>query len=226
MTQLENPLGGPIFPNLLSLEHDIDGPESMDEEMDMERWTPLLPLLVGPRIQKLVLAFYAVTEQVVDNNIQSLTHIAPGILTVIVENRTNGLSVDYSPFRQMRSLTVRGFMDHKTWRYLASCSRLESIVLREDDKGPKIDIETQHYSITFPHVKTLSIDHFETRRDSKFTLALLRGTTMPALRSLEVKFPRSGEAARGTTGSEILVLMRRSQLLKEVVINGCVTQAG
>ncbi|KAG8996034.1 hypothetical protein FRB95_013311 [Tulasnella sp. JGI-2019a] len=226
MAQLKNPLGGPIFPNLLSLEHDIDGPELADEEIDMERWTPLLPLLVGPRIEKLTLAFYAVTKQVVDDNIQSLIRIAPGIRTVIIENCTDGLPLDYSPFSQMKSLTVRGCMDHQTWRCLASCPRLESIVLWEDDNGPEIVIEAQHYSVTFPYVKTLSIDHSEAHRDAEFILALLRGAAMPALQSLEIKFPQPGEAAREITGSEILVLMGRSQLLKEVVINGCVTQAG
>ncbi|KAG8986931.1 hypothetical protein FRB94_002352 [Tulasnella sp. JGI-2019a] len=171
VVEVRNRLGGPNFPNLLSLVHSIDGAEDPYDldgiAADAERWTPLLPLLIGPGIEKLTLTFYNVTKQVVEDNIQSLIHIAP-----------RALSIDYSAFSQIRSLTVRGFIDHQTWRPLASWSRLESIVL-EDDIGR--DVETQNYSVTFLHVKTLSIDHLKAHGDAELTLALLRGATMPAL---------------------------------------------
>ncbi|KAG9026686.1 hypothetical protein FRB95_008551 [Tulasnella sp. JGI-2019a] len=198
MTQLANPLGGPIFPNLLSLKHDIDGTESSDEEADMERWTPILPLLIGPRVEKLTLTFYCATEQVVEDNIQALAHIALRIHTVVIHNESDVYSPDYSAFSQMTSLTVDGFLNHQTWIRLASCPRLESIVLREDDRV--IDNEAENYTVTFPCMKTLTIDHLSLRRDPEFVLELLQGTTMPMLQSLEVSYP--------------------SPLLKEAVVNG------
>ncbi|KAG8983489.1 hypothetical protein FRB94_010062 [Tulasnella sp. JGI-2019a] len=188
MTQLANPLGGPIFPNLLSLEHDIDGPESSDEEADMERWTPVLPLLIGPRVEKLTLTFYCATEQVVEDNIQALAHIALRIHTVVIHNESDVYSPDYSAFSQMTSLTVDGFLNHQTWIRLASCPQLESIVLREDDGV--IDNEAENYTVTFPCMKTLTIDHLSLRRDPEFVLELLQGTTMPMLQSLEVSYPK------------------------------------
>ncbi|KAG9023953.1 hypothetical protein FRB95_012251 [Tulasnella sp. JGI-2019a] len=221
-TQPVDPLHFPIFPNLLSLELDVDGPESPDEEADMERWTPLLPLLVGPRLEKLTLSFYAVTSQVVNDIIQSLVHIAPRIHTVRIINHTRAVSPDYSRFSHLRRLTVRGLIDHETWKRLASCPRLESISLRDGDQGRSI--ETQHYSVTFPCIKTLSINHLEARRNAEFTLALLRSAAMPALRSLEIKFPTFGDTDIEASRSELLGFMRHCLLLKDAVINGRVAQ--
>ncbi|KAG8983479.1 hypothetical protein FRB93_007240 [Tulasnella sp. JGI-2019a] len=217
MTHFANPLGRPIFPNLLSLEHDIDGPETSDEEADMERWTPILPLLAGPRIEKLTLTFYRATERVVKDNIQALAHIAPRIHTVVIHNESDIYSPDYSAFSQMRSLWVNGFFSHQSWICLASCPLLESIALWEDDRA--IDIETQNYAVIFPRMKTLAIDHFSAYRDPEFVLALFRGTTMPMLQSLEVSYPRYDVTAPEGV-SEILGFMHRSPLLKEGVVNG------
>ncbi|KAG9026697.1 hypothetical protein FRB95_008562 [Tulasnella sp. JGI-2019a] len=217
MTHFANPLGGPIFPNLLSLEHDIDGPETSDEEADMERWTPILPLLAGLRIEKLTLTFYRATERVVKDNIQALAHIAPRIHTVVIHNESDIYSPDYSAFSQMRSLWVNGFFNHQSWICLASCPLLESIALWEDDRA--IDIETQNYAVIFPRMKTLAIDHFSAYRDPEFVLALFRGTTMPMLQSLEVSYPRYDVTAPEGV-SEILGFMHRSPLLKEGVVNG------
>ncbi|KAG8983477.1 hypothetical protein FRB93_007238 [Tulasnella sp. JGI-2019a] len=219
MTRLTDSLGGPIFPNLLSLEHDIDGPESSNEEVDIERWTPLLPLLVGPGLEKLTFTFFSASEQVVEANIQALAHIAPRIHRVVIHNESETHSPDYSTFSQLTSLTVNGFFDHQTWRRLASCPLLECIVLWEDERA--VDIETQNYSVTFPRLKTLTIDHPSTYRDSEFVLALLRGATMPTLQSLEVSYPRYDVTAPEGV-SEILLFMHRSPLLKEAVINGSI----
>ncbi|KAG9003560.1 hypothetical protein FRB93_010978 [Tulasnella sp. JGI-2019a] len=218
--QLIDPLGGPICPNLLSLRLNIDGRELSDEVADMERWTPLLHLLVGPRLNELTLAFYGVTERVVKDNIQSMTHVAPRIHTVIIENHTNSLSSDYSAFVQMRTLKLRGLINHESWRCLSSCSRLENIVLWGNER--RRSIGRQHYSVTFPHVKTLSIEC----RDAEFTIALLQGATIPALQSLKIKFSRPDNAdIEAASMREILKFMRRSPLLKEAVIGGreCMT---
>ncbi|KAG8988838.1 hypothetical protein FRB93_003931 [Tulasnella sp. JGI-2019a] len=89
VVEVRNRLGGPNFPNLLSLVHSIDGAEDPYDldgiAADAERWTPLLPLLIGPGIEKLTLTFYNVTKQVVEDNIQSLIHIAPRVHTLSSE---------------------------------------------------------------------------------------------------------------------------------------------
>ncbi|KAG8992828.1 hypothetical protein FRB93_002150 [Tulasnella sp. JGI-2019a] len=211
-----------ICPNLLSLELDIDGPESPDERADMERWTPLLPFLVGPRLEKLTLSFYGVTNRVVNANIQSLVHIALRIHTVLIINHTETIPPDYSVFSHLRWLKVMGFIDHETWKGLAFCPRLESISLWDGDQG--CHIETQHYSVTFPCVKTLSIDHSETRRNAECTVALLRGVTMPVLQNLEIKFPTFGGTTIEASRSELLGFMRRCSLLKDAVIDGHITR--
>ncbi|KAG9031429.1 hypothetical protein FRB95_002793 [Tulasnella sp. JGI-2019a] len=217
MAPLADPSGGPIFPNLLSLRHSIDGAE-YTEKADMERWTPLLPHLVGPRLERLTLLFYEVTEQVVEDNIQSLVGIAPQIHTVdIVNDMGETLSPDYSALRHVRWLTIGGYINHQTWKRLASCPRLESISLLESHIGRSI--ETQPYSVTFQHVKTLSIVHREEGQDIEFTLALLRSTAMPVLQSLEVKLPTSGGTALEAVRSELLGFVRRGFLLKEAEIN-------
>ncbi|KAG9026683.1 hypothetical protein FRB95_008548 [Tulasnella sp. JGI-2019a] len=215
MTQLTD--GRPIFPNLLSLVHHIDGPEWMSEEPDMERWTPLLPLLVGPGLGELTLRFDNATGRVVGHNIQTLARIAPAIQTVVIENFTYAHSPHYCAFSQMRSLTVCGCFDHQTWRCLASCSRLESILLQD----PDIDhLETQNYSVTFPYMKTLVIDYTVDWRDPEFVQSSLRCTTMPVLEGLEVTFLESDITVAEAIQSEVQEFMHRSPLLKEALVNG------
>ncbi|KAG9034408.1 hypothetical protein FRB95_013316 [Tulasnella sp. JGI-2019a] len=220
MAQLTDPLGGPIFPNLLSLEHGIDGAEYSGLKADMERWTPLPPLLVGPGLEQLTFSFYTVTERVVEDSIRSLAHIAPQIHTFHVINHVNDLSPDYSAFSNLRWLTVRGCISNHTWKRLAFCPRLESISLLESYKGRCT--ETQPDYVTFSHMKTLSIDGC---RNAEFILALLRTTAMPALQTLNIKFPVHGSAALEATRRKILGFMDGSLLLKDVVINGRVTLA-
>ncbi|KAG8986492.1 hypothetical protein FRB94_003650 [Tulasnella sp. JGI-2019a] len=217
--QLTDPLGEPICPNLLFLGFNIDGHDSLNEEADVDRWTPLLPLLIGPRLRILTLTFYGATERVLNDNIQSLASIAPQIQHVFAENYTDTASPDYSAFRQMRTLRVRGSMNHHTWKCLASCPRLKRIVIWEGDSGGEVD--TQLYSITFPRVRALAI---QTSGDPEFALGLLRGVTMPALQSLKIRFPISNAAAAAAK-SEILEFMRHSQLLKVAMINGRVTRS-
>ncbi|KAG8994204.1 hypothetical protein FRB94_010054 [Tulasnella sp. JGI-2019a] len=220
MSQLTSPFGGPFFPNLLSLEHDIDGAEfsDIDDEADMERWTPLLPHLVRPRLERLTLSFYAVIERVVEDNVRSLIHIAPRIHTFHVISHMNKLSPDYSAFRHLKWLRVGGYINYETWKRLASCPRLESISLLEGSWG--LSIEAQPYSVTFPHVQTLSFDHC---RDAEFVLALLRSTAMPALRTLEVKIPAYNSVALEAVRNKILGFVDGSLLLKDMVINVIVT---
>ncbi|KAG9031430.1 hypothetical protein FRB95_002794 [Tulasnella sp. JGI-2019a] len=217
MAPLMDPSGGPIFPNLQSLQHSIDGAEYL-EEADMERWTPLFPRLVGSRLERLQLLFYDVTERVVEDNIQSLVHIAPRIHTVHIVNHMKARSPDYSALRHMKWLTIRGYINHQTWKRLACCPRLENISLLESFRGR--GIETQPHSVTFPHVKRLSIEHREDGRDTAFTLALLRSTAMPVLRSLGVKIPASDGTTLAAVKSELLGFVRRGFLLKEAEIHG------
>ncbi|KAG8983480.1 hypothetical protein FRB93_007241 [Tulasnella sp. JGI-2019a] len=111
-TQLLDPLLGPICPNLLSLELEIDGSELPNEETDINRWTPLLPLLIDPGLGQLTLVFHAVTERVVNVNIQSLIHIAPRIHTVLVINYVKTFPPDYSVFSYVKWLEIEGFINY------------------------------------------------------------------------------------------------------------------
>ncbi|KAG9003558.1 hypothetical protein FRB93_010976 [Tulasnella sp. JGI-2019a] len=215
ITQTIDPLGGPICPNLLSLWLSIDGRELSDEVGDMERWTHPLPLLVGPGLEELTLTFYTGAEQVVEDNIQSIASVAPRIHTVIIQNATVSLSPDYYAFNQMRTLKLKGHIDHQSWRRLSSCVQLENIVLWGNIRGR--NIERQSSSVIFPHVKTLYIE-----RRGDITLALLWEVTMPVLQSLELKFSRANNAdIEPASLREVLKFMRRSLLLKEAVIDGC-----
>ncbi|KAG9024918.1 hypothetical protein FRB95_010869 [Tulasnella sp. JGI-2019a] len=222
-TELSDPIHGPICPHLLSFELDIDGLESSHENADRERWTPLLPLLVGPDLEKLSLSFYAVTERVVQDIIQTLTRIAPQIHTVRIINSTKH-SPDYFAFTHVKWLTVRGHISHQTWQRLASCPRLEGISLLRSHLGH--NIKTQPYSVTFPHVKSFSVDLLQARRDAEFALALLQGATMPELQNLEINYPTYDGTTLEAVSSELLRFMHRSLLLKEGVINGRVIQKG
>ncbi|KAG8996017.1 hypothetical protein FRB93_000979 [Tulasnella sp. JGI-2019a] len=123
----------PICPNLLSLELDFDPLEIAGDVPPpwTERWTPLLPLLVSPKLETITLVASLETKSIFKNTIQTLARIAPPIHTEIIHNNRAEYSCDCTPFTQLRFLSLCAHLNHDIWKALTSCSKLESVVLRE-----------------------------------------------------------------------------------------------
>ncbi|KAG8883290.1 hypothetical protein FRB98_003198 [Tulasnella sp. 332] len=207
---------GAVFPNLLWLEHDVDGMENPDHDrIDEDRWTPLLPFLIGPKLKKLTFETYDVTKRVAEDNIRMLAHIAPRIDTVVINSHHPEL--EYSPFGHMRILIVSGHVDHETWKALATCTRLQTVMI--SDALGRGSPKPRHYSITFPSLETLSI--YIKAQSPDFVASLFRNTTMPLLQTLEIEIrPRDDDDAQTVTKHMLKSAFGRSPMLKEVRING------
>ncbi|KAG8985892.1 hypothetical protein FRB94_004911 [Tulasnella sp. JGI-2019a] len=225
LEKLVDPHDGPMCPNLRSLVLDIDGKEPNDEDVDSDRWTPLLPHLVGCGLENLTLQASEVSERVFQDIIDTLARIAPQIHTVVILTATEP-SPDYSAFSQMRSLEVVGSVYNDTWRALASCPQLETIVIRDETDT---DPDTGEYSVSFAQLRSLTISFSDEKigQDYTFVLARLWNTEMPALQTLKVDMDleEPSEAENEAMREDLIQVVHRcSPMLKEVQFNGLVTR--
>ncbi|KAG8855123.1 hypothetical protein FRB96_007161 [Tulasnella sp. 330] len=215
LDSLISPHAGPICPNLLSLEYDIDNYYGLAE---VDHWTPLLQLLVGPKLERLILQIGDVTREVVKDNIRTLARIAPQICDVAIRNYSD-FSYNYASFTELKDLRVSGYITHPSWKSLSNCPRLERIILWED--GGSVQVDPEDCTVTFSSLKRLAICECCGYRIAEFIVFLCKNTVMPALFSLQVEIRESGEARREAAKMDILEsVCRRSPKLKEVYING------
>ncbi|KAG8996045.1 hypothetical protein FRB94_008595 [Tulasnella sp. JGI-2019a] len=209
---------GPICPRLRNLTLSVHAEN--DGEEDINRWSPLLSLLIGPTLGRVRLGIGDVTKRVVNESIETLARVVPRLQHVFIDNGGE-FSINSSAFRYVKSLKVQGHINHADWRSLADCLQLERIVLWED--ASDIEIQRQDYSVTLPHLQALSVGDCCGYRSADFIVTLFRNTTMPLLRTLEVKIQERDVGTRSAAKNDILGFVRgRSPMLKEVVINGSV----
>ncbi|KAG8986647.1 hypothetical protein FRB93_005212 [Tulasnella sp. JGI-2019a] len=207
--------GGPICPHLRNLTFSVH--TENDGEEDVDRWSPFLSLLVSSTLSRVRLSIGNVTRRVATESIEVLARIAPRIQHVFIENWAE-FSINYSAFRCMKNLKVQGHIGHAGWRSLADCPQLERVVLRDI---LEIDLQQQNYSVSLPHLRTLSVGGSFEYASADFTLMLFQNTIMPMLGTLEVSIREPNVTIRNAVQGEILkFLRRRSLVLKEVVING------
>ncbi|KAG9017520.1 hypothetical protein FRB95_006350 [Tulasnella sp. JGI-2019a] len=218
LEKLVVPHGGPMCSNLKSMTLIINGKEPRSEDDD--HWTPLLPYIVGNGLENLTLHASKVGERVFQDIINTLARIAPRIHTALIITATKP-SPDYSALSQLRSLDVVGPVCQDTWKALADCPQLESMVLQDEiDTDPDMD----GYSVSFTRLKRLKISFDdEVSQGYAFILTRLRNTAMPALETLELKLQiEANDEAEYEAMKKDLVQMvrRRSPMLREVQING------
>ncbi|KAG9038141.1 hypothetical protein FRB95_002581 [Tulasnella sp. JGI-2019a] len=183
-----------MFPNAISLDLNVDGWELSGEGDDDDRWTPLLPIIVGPNVREISLKAYEITERVFQDNINTLARVAPEIHTVVIKNFPDAFSPGDFPFTQMRYLRVSSFIPHKSWRALANHPCLETIELAGFVAKPTdFTMNPQNAPIKLSHLKVLYVGYCFSGTDPKFAVALFRNTIMPALRILEVGDQDNGE---------------------------------
>ncbi|KAG9009222.1 hypothetical protein FRB93_005718 [Tulasnella sp. JGI-2019a] len=170
-----------MFPNAISLHLSLDGRELSDENDDEDRWTPLLPVLLGPNLRELSLEAYEITERVFQDNINALARIAPEIHTVVIKNWPDTFSPSDFPFTQMKHLMINSFINRKSWRALANYSRLETIYLQGFVANSRdLTPNPQNFPVTLPCLKALSIGSCF---GPQLAIELFRNTIMPALQS-------------------------------------------
>ncbi|KAG9029817.1 hypothetical protein FRB95_004869 [Tulasnella sp. JGI-2019a] len=206
---------GPICPHLRNLTFSVH--TENDGEEDVDRWSPLLSLLVSSTLSRFRLSVCNATRRVAAENIKILTRIAPRIQHVFIENWAE-FSIHYSAFRRMKNLKVQGHIGHTDWRSLADCPQLERVVLQDI---LEIGLQPQNYSVSLPHLRTLSVGSSFEYASADFTLILFQNTIMPMLGTLEVGIHEPNVMVRDAVKGEILKFpCRRSLVLKEVAING------